>query len=154
MTRPVERFSPSGFFLGVSSGRGAVRSRSGQVTEAFTVETEGKLLTSRRALVVKESYLFESGRTDHVHWDLPHSEDELGLSPSEDRVTAPIKTVVDGLDLVLRFVRQIPGGPGRTVNLEFSVRFSSLQPGHAMSFATIRRRGFVVGSMVTFYERQ
>jgi hypothetical protein len=148
---PETAFQPDHFFLSRTQGRGVVRSPTGRVLDRCAITTHGAWDHDYGALHFDETFAFDSGDVDVLHWTF--APDSRGrMSASEASVVAPVVGWTDGLDYRLRFKRRGATRVNR-LQLVYDVRFTLMADDLALKVARLKLFGFTVAEMTAFHRR-
>lgn len=143
-----ERFAPETFFIGRSIGAGDVRAPGGKLLKRCLIETEGRQAPGQSGMHFDETYSFDDGSTDVLHWMLSGSEPDLRAS--EPSIIGEARTRLDGPSWRIRFKRL--GGP-MGLSLTYDATFTWVSSDMVIKRTNLKLFGVTVAKLTAFHRR-
>jgi len=145
-----ERFQPEVFFLGRTIGAGEIRGPGGKLLKRCLIETSGAPDPEAGGMHFDETYTFDDGTKDSMHWSL--SRDAAGeLHVSELSVVGTPRLSLDGPTWRIRFKRI--GGPVPGATLTYDATFTWATSDMVIKRTKVKLFGITVATLTAFHRR-
>ncbi len=145
------------FFAGRATGYGIMQSRFGNLQRQFSVTAEGRWDAEKSVLRLHETYRFDDGQVDQLHWNICRSGPEAdGVTPyqgDEVRVVGSAAGEQAGNALHWKYKRSVPSPDGSETVLSFDDWFWLQDERSLVVYASISKI-VEIGTMTVFYQRQ
>lgn len=154
MTRPLpaftETFRPDLFFIGRTAGSGEIRSASGKLLKRCRILTLGVPDANFGAMHFDETYLFDDGEVDTLHWAVVRNDAEE-LSATEISVVGRPVMKLDGPTWRIRFKRVGQGPAG--LALTYDAVFTAIEPEVVLKRTAVKLFGVTLAVLTAFHRR-
>ncbi len=143
---------PERFFAGDLRGWGLEKGPLGGIGRRIQVEATGSYDEGSRELTLNESYRFDDGHVDRLHWRIRKLGDG-DYEVVEARAAAPGEGRAAGSAFKMTYRRDVPQSDGSSTMLGFEDWFIQIDPETVMVTATISKFAVPFGSMTVLYRR-
>jgi hypothetical protein len=138
------------FFEGHVVGHGMIQNRSGEVTQRFVVDMNGRFENGKG--VMDEVFVFDGGRTQTRQWRFTLTGDHTFLGTADD-VTGNARCDQFGNAIHLRYVLQVPVG-GKTYDIDMDDWLYAVDDRVLLNRTRMTKFGFSVGSVTATFVKQ
>jgi hypothetical protein len=149
-SRPIfpNLFEPEAFFVGRTIGGGEIRAPGGRLLKRCVIETDGRRESGQRGMHFDETYSFDDGGTDTLHWMLSGSGGDFHAA--EPTMVGKPKIELRGPTWRIRFKRL--GGPlGMT--LTYDATFTWVASDMVIKRTNLKLFGITVARLTAFHRR-
>jgi hypothetical protein len=149
-SRPIfpTLFDPEAFFIGRTIGGGEIRAPGGRLLKRCVIETEGHRGPGDRGMAFDETFSFDDGSTDVLHWMLSGGRGEFHAS--EPSMIGTPKIDLDGPTWRIRFKRL--GGP-MGLSLSYDATFTWVASDMVIKRTDLKLFGVTVARLTAFHRR-
>jgi hypothetical protein len=145
-------FLPEEFFNGRLEGWGVLESLVGGLQKRSTIKAEGKWDAQTQTVDFTETYLFDDGHVDTLHWTIrklaPGS-----YSGAEPRLDGEAKGEQAGCAFHWQYTRETPQKDGSTTKLNFDDWFYRIDANACMVRGTAGRAGLPFATAHVTYRK-
>lgn len=149
-TRPL--FLPERFFVGRLEGWAVVETLVGGLLKRATIASHGELDVDTDTVVFIETYSFDDGHTDTLHWTIRKGE-EGKYTGLENRLEGEAIGVQAGCAFHWKYTRDTPQARGKSVKLNFDDWFYAIDERACMVRGSAGRAGIPFATAHVTYRK-
>jgi len=144
-----ETFRPDDYFIGRTIGAGEIRGLGGKLMKRCLIETAGSLEDG--GMHFDETYSFDDGTTDALHWSLSRGTDGR-LNATEPTVVGKPRITLDGPTWRIRFQR-LGDEPFAGATLTYDATFTWATSDMVIKRTRLKLFGMTLATLTAFHRR-